>query len=297
MADTSGKKSSTKRAIRNSLSCTQCRYKHLRCDGRKPICTRCETEAKQCIYPPSRRRGNPKGKQSTYLVEAPVPGSSINSLLDRNFPTSNPSSTSSIAASGATEASFNSNSQYLGLYYESFHAAHPCVLPFHALKQRLTDPEIQPLLRVLCYVGSIFDTSGPSVIWYQRAQEAVSEILVATRPLTAFDIQAVLLYSIAVYWCNEPDRGVELLDEAIRMAVSIEINKKEFSRSYGNGDSLLEESLRRTWWVIYITDAHIAGSTHTYPFRTSGIDITTDLPCEEDEYENGVGELLSLTWL
>ncbi|KAJ6091560.1 hypothetical protein N7467_003529 [Penicillium canescens] len=109
----------------------------------------------------------------------------------------------------------------------------------------------------------------------------------ATRSLTAFDVQAVLLYSIVVYWCNEPDRGVELLDEAIRMAVSIGMNRKESSQTYGHGDSFLEESLRRTWWVIYITDAHIAGSTHTYPFRTSSIDITTDLPCEEDEYESG----------
>jgi hypothetical protein len=162
------------------------------------------------------------------------------------------------------------------------------------LKQRLTDPAIQPLLRVLCYVGSIFDSSGPSELWYQRAQEAVSEIRMATRSLTAFDVQAVLLYSIVVYWCNEPDRGVELLDEAVRMAISIGMNRKEFSQTYGHGDSFFEESLRRSWWVIYITDAHIAGSTHTYPFRTSSIDITTDLPCEEDEYESGVSELLHM---
>ena len=116
----------------------------------------------------------------------------------------------------------------------------------------------------------------------------------ATRSLTAFDVQAVLLYSIVVYWCNEPDRGVELLDEAVRMAISIGMNRKEFSQTYGHGDSFFEESLRRSWWVIYITDAHIAGSTHTYPFRTSSIDITTDLPCEEDEYESGVSELLHM---
>ncbi|KAJ6025958.1 hypothetical protein N7444_013637 [Penicillium canescens] len=287
MADTSVRKSSTRPATRNSLSCAQCRYKHLRCDGGKPICSRCETETKQCIYPPSRRRGNPKAKQPTYPLEKPVHESSVESSLDSHFQTSNPSSSSSIAATGETEAYFNSNSQYLGLYYESFHAAHPCVLPLHVLKQRLTDPAIQPLLRVLCYVGSIFDSSGPSELWYQRAQEAVSEIRMATRSLTAFDVQAVLLYSIVVYWCNEPDRGVELLDEAIRMAVSLGMNRKECSQTYGHGDPILEESLRRTWWVIYITDAHIAGSTHTYPFRTSSIDTTTDLPCEEDEYESG----------
>lgn len=34
------------------------------------------------------------------------------------------------------------------------------------------------------------------------------------------------------------------------------------------------------------------GSTHTYPFRTSGIEITTDLPCEEEQYEKGVKQSL-----
>lgn len=37
-----------------------------------------------------------------------------------------------------------------------------------------------------------------------------------------------------------------------------------------------------------------AGSTHTYPFRTSGIEITTDLPCEEEQYEGGVRQSLDL---
>ena len=40
------------------------------------------------------------------------------------------------------------------------------------------------------------------------------------------------------------------------------MNKKEFARNYAEGDSILEESWRRTWWVIYITDAHIAGMPH-----------------------------------
>src|SRR3954463_13947808 len=117
MADTPVRKSSTRPATRNSLSCAQCRYKHLRCDGRKPICSRCETETKQCIYPPSRRRGNPKAKQPTYPLEKSVHESSVESSLDSHFQTSNPSSSSSIAATGETEAYFNSNSQYLGLYY------------------------------------------------------------------------------------------------------------------------------------------------------------------------------------
>ncbi|KAI1838083.1 transcriptional regulator family: Fungal Specific TF [Penicillium roqueforti] len=159
------------------------------------------------------------------------------------------------------------------------------------LKTRLNEANIQPLLRVMSYIGSIFDISCPSQLLEscaQRAQDSVVEIRSSIRPLTPFDVQALLLYSIAVYWCNETESGVELLDEAIRMAVALGMNKSEFARNHAEADSVLEESWRRTWWVIYITDAHIAGSTHTYPFRTSGIEITTDLPCEEEQYEIGV---------
>lgn len=42
--------------------------------------------------------------------------------------------------------------------------------------------------------------------------------------------------------------------------------------------------------MIYITDAHIAGSTHTFPTETGTVQMTTDLPCEEQHYESGVSD-------
>ena len=247
-----------KRGTRNSLSCSQCRYKHIRCDGRKPVCSRCATNAVQCVYPISRRRGNPKSGKAPLSPVRDVYETSIASSLQ----TSAGGSSSSVTLDGEIESSSNSAFSFLSLYYEFFHAAHPCALPFKYFKTRLDEAKIKPLLQVMCYVGSFFDTSCPCHIldsWAKRAQDSMVEIRSSIRPLTPFDIQAVLLYSIAVYWCNETENGVELLDEAIRMAVSLGMNKKEFARNYAEGDSILEESWRRTWWVIYITDAHIAG--------------------------------------
>ncbi|KAJ6188034.1 Major facilitator superfamily domain general substrate transporter [Penicillium mononematosum] len=275
-----------KRGTRNSLSCSQCRYKHIRCDGRKPVCSRCATNTVQCVYPVSRRRGNPKSRKAPLSPVRDLYETSIDSSLQ----TSTVGSSSSVTTNGDIISSSNSAFSFLSLYYEFFHAAHPCALPFENFKTRLNEAKIQPLLRVMCYVGSFFDTSCPSHIldsWAQRAQDSVAEIRSSIQPLTPFDIQAVLLYSIAVYWCNKTESGVELLDEAIRMAVSLGMNKKEFAQIYLEADSVLAESCRRTWWVMYITDAHIAGSTHMYPFRTSSIEITTDLPCEEEQYERG----------
>ncbi|OQE11083.1 hypothetical protein PENVUL_c003G02784 [Penicillium vulpinum] len=286
MSETPSRNKAVRRGTRNSLSCAQCRYKHLRCDGRKPACSRCATNTVECVYPLSRRRGNPKPGKPTLSSPRAVYENTTISLLQ----TSTISSSSSVTTNGEIESSSNSMSPFLSLYYEFFHEAHPCALPFQVLKTRLNEPKIQPLLQVMCYVGSVFDISCPSQLlesWARRAQDSVAEIRSSTRPLTPFDVQAILLYSIAVYWCNETESGAEFLNEAIRMAVALGMNKKEFAQNYPEADSVIEESWRRTWWVIYITDAHIAGSTHIYPFRTSGIEVTTDLPCEEEQYEKG----------
>lgn len=122
----------------------------------------------------------------------------------------------------------------------------------------------------------------------KEVQETLAGFRTRDRPITGFDVQALLLYSIAVYWSNDPDHGTVLLDEAIQMAVELGMNRKEFPVQHGNNNPVLEESWRRTWWLLYITDAHIAGSTHVFPFRTNNIDKTVDLPCEEHEYDSGV---------
>jgi hypothetical protein len=220
--------------------------------------------------------------------------SSIDPSLDNVLKASNPYSTLSITANGGTETSISIDFRFLGLYYKFFHGSHPCVLPLRALKQRLTETATQLLLQVMCYIGSIYDSSGPSEIWNQRVEHALAGIRMNNSSITGFDVQAVTLYSIAVYWRNEPDRGTELLDEAICMGLALGMNRKEFTKIYGSGDSLLEESWRRTWWVLYINDAHMSWSTHRFPFRTSGIEKTMDLPCEEDEYEKDVRTLLQL---
>lgn len=49
--------------------------------------------------------------------------------------------------------------------------------------------------------------------------------------------------------------------------------------------------------MIYLTDAHIAGSTHVFPTQTGDVQMTTDLPCEEEQYESGVSNPQSTTMI
>jgi hypothetical protein len=45
------------RITRSSLACLPCRSRHLKCDGRKPHCSRCAESDRRCNYAPSRRGG------------------------------------------------------------------------------------------------------------------------------------------------------------------------------------------------------------------------------------------------
>jgi hypothetical protein len=170
------------------------------------------------------------------------------------------------------------------------------VLPYGFLKKRLiTEPEtLQLLVLVMQCIGAIFAV-GPlsSNSPVTRVEDFLACFRRRQSSFTGFDVQAVLLFSISVYWCDEITQGLKFLDEAIRMALELGMNQKSFSAQYGQKDPVLEESWRRTWWMIYIADAHIAGSTHTYPLRTIHIPVTVDMPCEEYNYESGVSTIWS----
>lgn len=268
-------------ANRSSAACAACRYKHHRCDGRRPACTRCVANSKECIYLPSRRRGNPNPRHPRFsspeIVNEDPTQLSLQTIGDDN-------------RNDGIVGNECPSPLLLNLYYDFFHAAHPCLLPRTYLDLLLTRDAALSLLRVICYIGSLFSLSVSSEERRQDVQEALAGIRARVRPITGFDVQAVLLYSIAIYWSNEPEHGTALLDEAIEMAVELGMNRKDFATQHGDGNPVLEESWRRTWWLFYITDAHIAGSTHVFPFRTGNIDKTVDLPCEEHEYESGVME-------
>ncbi|KAL4952190.1 hypothetical protein BDW69DRAFT_168269 [Aspergillus filifer] len=282
---------------RVSLACVPCRSKHLRCDATSPICARCRDEGLQCTYMKSRRGGRRRRPAQTvsntsHPEQIPSPHlnefqlySTSQSASDDERSTSEPSS-ASIPHRDATVSSLYEH--FVAEYYASFHAAHPCALPQWALKKRLASDEkpLEALVSVIRYIGSIYARSDLSETLKFDAEAAVSNIGSNT-PTTGFDVQAVLLLSIATYWGNEPDKALRFLDRAIALALELGMQKQEYAHENGNGDTLLEECWRRTWWQVYMTDAHIAGSTSTFPFKTSGLEMSSDLPCDEAAYESG----------
>jgi hypothetical protein len=312
-----------KRPIRRvALACIQCRLRKVKCDATLPNCNRCQADEKACEYQKSRRGGRPRRPVVVPLqvtindTPALVEQQNTSNWCDLVGSTTNSHSTgTNSSGSGSVRSSTQSVAdaldsashvsgitlggayltetqidQLLSSYYAFFHVAHPCVLPRESLRSRLASQPVvtEVLLPVLLYIGSIFTHTVDSEPLAIAARQAIA--LIQSRPglPSPYYLQALLLYSIAVYASNEPERGRQQIECAICGALSLGMQRAEFAVQHGQGDPILEESWRRTWWMIYITDAHIAGSTHSFPSQTGAIHITTDLPCEEQEYESGV---------
>jgi len=185
---------------------------------------------------------------------------------------------------GDMPASTGTTEQLLELYYTFFHKAHPCALPPQSMRRRLDkDPEsVKLLMLVMSFIGSLY---APSISSDPLEKQLRMELGYRQRQATGFTVQALLLYSIAVYWNNEIERSLELLDRAICMALDLGMHHREFALVHGEGDPVLEECWRRTWWQLYIDDMHIASSNHILSWKTSCVVTNVELPCEEDEYE------------
>jgi hypothetical protein len=313
-------------AIRASLACVPCRTRHVRCDATRPACRRCLTESKQCRYAESRRGGLTRaalaarrnltatdsrtpslehGSESGFLhsdesqhqADERNPCLSLDasylsqvrttSLLLQN---ATPGESASLTNLWPTEPLNISKDPSIDLYYKHFHRFHPCVLPRQYLERLLQDStkqmSLRPLISAMRFIGSLYSRSEQT----DRLREEATRICIKTRQHSRdpFMVQYHLIISIALYWCGEAVRSREEMDRAICLALDLNMQCRQFAVTYGQGDLVLQESWRRTWWQIYVVDAYYAAMKHASTYPTYDIHVTTELPCEENEYESGV---------
>ncbi|KAL5339644.1 hypothetical protein BJX70DRAFT_363533 [Aspergillus crustosus] len=277
---------------RVSNACVPCRSRHMKCDSRAPVCSRCQEEGSKCVYIKSRRGGHHRRKNTDFETQTQTQtridnGNELAQYqpLPALYPIHHPGYDNRHNSSPDSERP----PDLIELYYSFFHQAHPCVLPQWSLRLRaaISPTTLDTLLPVLEYIGSLYSNTTPSPPLERKVLQSLAHLRLSTRTPSPFDIQAIILYSIAVYWCDDIHRSLELLDEAIAGAVALGMHEDGFDARFGDGDVVLEESWRRTWWVIYLTAMHMAGSTHSFPSRVEGVVISVGLPCEEEGYEAG----------
>lgn len=271
----------------------------MRCDAEIPSCSRCRIEGNTCQYPTSRR-----GRTRRQNVLRPVVQDSQPILTDLfpeifTSPVTGPTIPPQHLQAGREKPSasdaFHDDGldcphPFLSNYYAFFHPAHPCLVPKRIMEQYLINSRerLRPLRSVVCFIGSLFSPCSSSERLKTEVEQEITAVQKRGLAVSTHDVQAVLLYGIAVYWCDEISKAEELLQCAIRTAVFLGMNRRDFAVANGQHDRFLEESLRRTWWQIYVTDALFSGGLQTYPYRTSYVKMDACLPCEETCYESGV---------
>jgi hypothetical protein len=178
---------------------------------------------------------------------------------------------------------------YIDLYYKFFHRYHPCILPQRRLEIFLEADDyhaiLKPLVSVMRFIGSLYARSSQGQLPIEATTVDTLREPYARSPFT---VQYLLIHSMALYWCGEQVRSREEMDRAIQLALELKMHQQRFATQHGQGDPVLEESWRRTWWQLYIVDLWYAAMKHVHAFPTYDVNPTVDLPCEEKEYEVGV---------
>ncbi|KAL7919751.1 hypothetical protein ACQKWADRAFT_315361 [Trichoderma austrokoningii] len=184
---------------------------------------------------------------------------------------------------------------FIDAYYSCFHRYHPCVLPRRFFEQYLQNParqdELRPLVCLMRFVGSIYlschqPSLRPKCIQLEELVSSTLAHMTAT-PMSLFMVQYHLIYSICLYWRGNAPKSRIHMGMARQLALDLGMHRREFAAGHSNGDAVVEESWRRTWWQVYIVDAFYSAIRRKADFPSYHIEATTDLPCEEEEYERG----------
>ncbi|KAL2847523.1 hypothetical protein BJY01DRAFT_212476 [Aspergillus pseudoustus] len=314
---TSPAKNINPKTTRSSLACLACRSRHLKCDGKRPSCSRCAEISQECNYARSRRggldraalaerrkrlaeggSGNGNGISTTVAVaeDWTAPGllPAQSEFVDASFAGAGLLSGFRVDDSSTPTTSFQSHmvsietDVLIDSYYKNFHRFHPFVLPQRYMIRHYQDPSkrvsLQPLIAAMRLIGHIYAFRE----WPDQLQTQLESYCAQAGSLDPVVVQARLLHSIALFWYDDKNQAKIESDNAISLAIDLQIHRDEFAAQYAADDPVLAESWRRTWWMLFIIEAYYAGTLGTMEMRLVDVDATVKLPCEEDEYESGV---------
>lgn len=303
-----------KRIERVVLACVQCRNRHVKCDATQPVCNRCKRDGKECKYQKSRRGGLDKAalarrkqrlQEEAELIERnQLQGDEENridvtqntltmlSTVNEQFQVNN-----TIESAGGDEINFSfsttnsltfqlNTDRLLDLFFENFWPSFPIVLPLHHLQQRRisNDHGIPELMHVLQWIGSIYAPWTASESYYERALQALNSPVL---PHSPFNVQALMLFAIAQYHCALKEEGMKMVNLAVTIAIELGMNQKGFAQAHGESNPVLEESWRRTYYMLNIVDQHFAIVSNSPIYTLAHVPNHVDLPCDDEYYEIG----------
>jgi hypothetical protein len=170
-------------------------------------------------------------------------------------------------------------------FFQNFSSSHPFLPPRNEMLRLLKTYPMHHLESAICFVGSRYLPGAPSALF---AEELDSLLLVSSFPRDGSTVQALLLFALGLDSDNDQKKASEVLLKAETLALELGMNYQEYA--------VYEESLRRTWWELYIVRIMMAGFHQRGTFCPKNIMSTVPLPCEEREFAAGVS-LIQILWI
>lgn len=175
-------------------------------------------------------------------------------------------------------------------FFKYFYDSHPFLPPRNELLRILKTHPMDHLETAICFIGSRYVPGGSPASFLLELDAA---LLRSSPPKDGSTVQAMLLFALGLDGNMDQKKGVEVLIKAQTLAVELGMDQREYAVVNSLGSQIYEESLRRTWWELYVVGVMVAGLHGRDPFHLSNIMSTVPLPCDEKEYASGV----SLIWL
>ncbi|KAF7536689.1 hypothetical protein G7Z17_g13005 [Cylindrodendrum hubeiense] len=139
--------------------------------------------------------------------------------------------------------------------------------------------EFSFMMAMMLYVGSIYTNNIDIAQLRDRAYDMASGPL----ETTVWTVQALLCICIAALGEGHVDLCGSWFQKALEMALELGLQNKSFADA--EDDPVLAESYRRTYWALYLHGSLRTVREHLGHFQLYCTTATTELPCEEWEYQ------------
>lgn len=186
-----------------------------------------------------------------------------------------------------SQLSVGGDGYLIDVYYSHFQNAHP-ILPPLRLFYRSNPPAY--LEQVLKFIGSHFTPAASSETYRSTVLQSVLD-----QEPSPEKVQALLLLAIVLHSRNERPEAGSCLAQAIDLAYELGMHRKFYAETYCNGDPIREESLRRTWWELFVIEGMLTALGSRSSFTASMVPPEVPLPCEERIYQEGLTPPLPTT--
>ncbi len=214
----------------------------------------------------------------------PQPGMEVQLSTEDFMPSPESSgSTASItndqSPSQPTESLKKESSDLIDVFYKHFHPSHPFVVPKKLYNSRtcLLPEYLKAAMRFVA--GHYVPNANIKAL-----RNAASVVLLDKIPEDGFKVQGLLLFAVASFARYEQSQGARALELAIQVALRIGMNGHMYAFTQGQNNFTLQESWRRTWWSLFITNGLVTAiGGQEQPFRLH--DVYSDIPlpgsCED----------------